>query len=110
LQEESEFFAGRIRILTVAATAQSLRIEMPEFIKYFDYVIHACIVPEAAGGTWIVPFRWFAQVPRVDAGVSENAKRLGGFQKGTREPAPGCLTRRIRNLPYRATGGYHEDG
>jgi len=38
-------------------------------------------------------FRWFAQVPRVLAGVSESARRLSGFQgiKGTnlRVHAPG---------------------
>src|SRR5260370_17771678 len=46
--------------------------------------------------------RWFAYVPRVHAGVSEGAKRLSGVL-GTREPTLGCLTQRIRNLPFRAT-------
>ena len=52
------------------------------------------------------PVKWFALVPRVHAGVSEGAKRLSGFLEGTREPTLGCFTQRIRNLPYRATGGY----
>ena len=34
-------------------------------------------------------FRWFAQVPRVLAGVSESAKRLSGVT-GDKEPTLGC--------------------
>ena len=63
----------------------------------------AIVITRRRGASRSRPVRWFAEVPRADAGVSEGAKRLTGFQgiKGTNLRV--SRTRRIRNLPYRAT-------
>src|SRR5712671_1979976 len=56
-------------------------------------------IPYDGWGSWIVPFRWFAQVPRVMR-VVQRRRRLSGFQRHVGASPRVC--RHPADLPVKA--------